>query len=193
MRFEIRQDSPSALTAYASVPIAFEVRERFAVRVPEPGRRGISLEAEPVEPSYIKDYDAMPGEGPLTWPSRFDLSTWGFLSAWSGLERVGGAAIVKSAPDVDMLEGRSDLALLWDIRVAPTWRGRGVGTELFQAAEAWARLRRASWIKVETQNVNVPACRFYLRQGCVLAQVHPLAYPVAPDEVQLLWYKRLGG
>jgi GNAT superfamily N-acetyltransferase len=92
-----------------------------------------------------------------------------------------------------MLEGRDDIALLWDIRVAPTARRRGVGAALFRAAEAWARARGAAWLKVETQNVNAPACRFYVRQGCTLGAVHRFAYPALPDEVQLLWYKRLVG
>jgi hypothetical protein len=46
---------------------------------------------------------------------------------------------------------------------------------------------------VETQNINVPACRFYARQGCVLGAIHPDAYPDLPDEVQLLWWLELGG
>ena len=46
-------------------------------------------------------------------------------------------------------------------------------------------------MKVETQNVNVPACRFYARQGCVLGAINRFAYPDLPDEVQLLWYKTL--
>jgi hypothetical protein len=45
---------------------------------------------------------------------------------------------------------------------------------------------------VETQNVNVAACRFYARQGCVLTAVDPFAYPALPGEIQLLWYKDLG-
>lgn len=65
------------------------------------------------------------------------------------------------------------------------------GAALFRAAEAWARARRCRQIKVETQNVNVTACRFYARQGCVLTMVDPSAYPGLPGEVQLLWYKDL--
>ena len=42
---------------------------------------------------------------------------------------------------------------------------------------------------VETQNVNVRACRFYARQGFALGAVNRDAYPDLPDEVLLLWYK----
>jgi len=44
---------------------------------------------------------------------------------------------------------------------------------------------------VETQNVNVPACRFYARMGCVLGGIHRFAYPELPGEARLLWYKAL--
>jgi ribosomal protein S18 acetylase RimI-like enzyme len=106
-------------------------------------------------------------------------------------ERVGGAAVVFRAPGVEMLRGRQDVALLWDIRVAPEMRGRGVGAALVAAVEARAAAHGAAWIEVETQNVNVPACRFYERMGFTLREVHPHAYPTLPNEVQLLWHKRI--
>jgi len=72
------------------------------------------------------------------------------LSAWSHGARVGGAVIAWNTPTVHLLEGRTDLALLWDLRVAPESRGQGVGTALFQAAESWAASRGVRWLKVET-------------------------------------------
>lgn len=191
MPFEVREDSPAALAAYASVPIAFEVRERLVLSALKAWCPGHELLAEPVQAPYVKDYDATPSEAPTSWSTHFDLTRWGLFAAWAGPQRVGGAAIVHGASDVAMLEGRADLAVLWDLRVAPTWRGRGVGAALFAAAEAWAMSRGAAWLKVETQDVNVSACRFYARQGCTLGAVHPRAYPTLPDEVQLLWYKPL--
>jgi ribosomal protein S18 acetylase RimI-like enzyme len=90
-----------------------------------------------------------------------------------------------------MLEGRDDLAVLWDIRVSPEYRRHGIGAMLFGAAEAWARSRQCRELKVETQNINVPACKFYWRMGCKLEKVTHRAYPNLPDENQLLWYKRI--
>jgi hypothetical protein len=46
-------------------------------------------------------------------------------------------------------------------------------------------------MRIETQNINVPACRFYARRGYLLGAVHRYAYPQLPDETQLLWYKEL--
>jgi ribosomal protein S18 acetylase RimI-like enzyme len=90
-----------------------------------------------------------------------------------------------------MFEERADLAVLWDIRVSPTLRGRGVGTALVEAAASRAAARACRQLKVETQNVNVPACRFYRRNGFVLGAIHRFAYPSLPQEVQLLWYRAL--
>jgi len=191
MNPEIREEPPTALADYARVPIAFEVHERLAVSVPESGLGGIRLIAERVVPPYVKDYDADPGNHPAGWPIRFALSRWGILSAWADGERVGGAVVAWDTPGLDLLEDRPDLAVLWDLRVAPAWRGRGVGTALLRAAEAWAMARGARCLKVETQNINVAACRFYARRGCTLGALHRFAYPALPAEVRLLWYKEL--
>jgi GNAT superfamily N-acetyltransferase len=190
MEAGVREGPVTALTDYVSVPIAFLVD-----RVVEPVRRAdsdsFSLQERQLDIPYLKDYDAIAGESPLDWPSRFDVSSWRMFSAWLEDRRVGGATVAWNSPDVLLLEGRRDLALLWDIRVAPDARGRGVGSSLFRSAEAWARAQGCSELKVETQNVNALACRFYGRQGCELRSVHYSAYPQAPREIQLLWYKRL--
>jgi hypothetical protein len=46
-------------------------------------------------------------------------------------------------------------------------------------------------LKIETQNTNVQACRFYERLGCQLRAVDRAEYPELPQEIQLLWYKDL--
>ena len=136
-----------------------------------------------------KDYDAL--ENPLEWPSLFDTSNWAAFSAWDEGRRIGGAIAAMDTPGVDMLEGRSDLVVVWDLRIAPRARGQGVGTALFRAVEAWGRARSCTELKVETQNVNAAACRLYQSRGCTLAQVNRGAYPALAQELQLIWRKRL--
>jgi ribosomal protein S18 acetylase RimI-like enzyme len=188
---EIVVEGPDVLSAYASIPIAYQVTEVLDLDSPSAAGELLPFVSRTLEPPRIKDYDAAPGEHPMTWPARFDIRDWGFLGAYSGERRVGGAVIVRQNPDVEMLDGRDDLALLWDIRVSPTARQLGVGSALLAAGESWARARGARELKVETQNTNVPACRFYASRGFVLRAVHRGAYPAFPDEVQLLWYKHL--
>jgi GNAT superfamily N-acetyltransferase len=188
---EVAEQLPVDVREYARISIAYEVQHIFDVMATARGLGGLTLLERRLDRPYIKDYDAIAGEGPLTWPSRFDLSHWGLFVARAGNRHVGGAAVVLNASDVDMLEGRSDVALIWDIRVSPEARGLGVGSALFGFAEAWTKMRSGRLLKVETQNTNVPACRFYARQGCFLGAINRFAYRDFPDEVQLIWYKNL--
>ena len=115
------------------------------------------------------------------------------LAANVGGRRAGSAAVVLRDAGIDLLDGRDDLALLWDIRVVPAMRRHGVGAALLQEAEIVARDAGARWLKVETQDINLPACRFYLRTGFTLREMHRNACRELPDETQLLWYKKLAG
>jgi GNAT superfamily N-acetyltransferase len=190
LELETTEASPASLAEVAQIPISFRVTSVLDVAGPD-GAGAFALSERVLDASYVKDYDAINGEGPTTWPRRFDVARWGVIFARSAGRAVGAAVIAVDTPGVTMLDGRTDLAVLWDLRVAPDERGLGVGSALFRAAEAWARARGCTQLKVETQNVNVPACRFYASQGCVLGGVDRHAYPVLPDEIQLLWYRDL--
>lgn len=177
----------------ASISIAFEVASVLTCTVDDRGLGGMRLSERRLDAPYTKDYDAFESEGPMAWAGRFDLSGWAFFGAHDETGRIGGAVVAFDTEGVHLLEGRRDLAVLWDLRVAPRARGRGVGSALFGAAADWAVKQGCRQLKVETQNTNVAACRFYARQGCTLGAIHRFAYPELPDEVQLLWYKDLGG
>ena len=192
MRVEIRALPVATLADYGAVSMAFPVHEVLDVVPDAGGLGGLRLVPRRLVEPYVKDYDAIAGESPARWARRFDVARWGVLAALADGKRVGGAVVAFDTPDVDMLEGRHDLAVLWDLRVAPAARGHGVGRALFEGAAAWAAGRHCRWLKIETQNVNVPACRFYARQGCTLGAIHRHAYPTLPDEAQLLWYLDLG-
>ncbi|MGE5099592.1 MAG: GNAT family N-acetyltransferase [Deltaproteobacteria bacterium] len=192
-RLDIREETSDTLHEYARIPIAFEVGSVVQARQAATSGAEFVLDERRLSMQFVKDYDAIPNNGPLDWPKRFDVTAWGFLAARSGGSRVGGATVVIHCPDVDMLEARDDLALLWDIRVAPDVRGMGVGSALLAASEQWALERGARWLKAETQNINAPACRFYARHGFTLKTVNALAYPELPYEIQFLWYKEISG
>jgi GNAT superfamily N-acetyltransferase len=163
------------------------VQSVFEVREEQGG--GFELLERRLDAPFVKDYDAL--ESPATWAERFDVSTWGLITAYLDGVRVGGAVIAFDTAEVELLEGRRDLAVLWDLRVHPDVRRQKAGSALFAAAVEWARLNGCRELKVETQNVNVPACRFYAKQHCELRQINRHAYRSAPDEIQLLWYKNL--
>jgi GNAT superfamily N-acetyltransferase len=184
----VREAPISELGELGSISIAFEVSRILDVSSPDEGLGGLVLNEIPVAEPYVIDHDAREGEGPSRWSKRFDLSNWGLLFAEIDGARVGGAVIAFDTPNLFMLEGRRDIAALWDLRVQPEFRGMDVGRSLVKAAEAWANERGCRVLKIETQNVNVTACGFYVRQGYTLRSIDD-----APDEAQLILVKTLEG
>jgi streptothricin acetyltransferase len=70
-------------------------------------------------------------------------------------------------------------------------RLQGIGRDLFQEAARWAKFNGCTFLKIETQNVNVGACRFYAKMGCFLGGIDRFAYRHRPDiasEIMLSWY-----
>jgi GNAT superfamily N-acetyltransferase len=162
---------------------------RFLVEPIGGGLDGFQLHEETVAEPFVKDYGS---DGPTDWAETFDLSGWGIFLALAGSRPVGGAAVATGAPvyPMDRFQ-REDLAVLWDIRVHPEYRRQGIGTQLFGYAADWAQRNGFGQLGVETQSVNVPACRFYAGQGCELGAIHRFGYagrPDVADEAMLLWY-----
>jgi len=187
----IQEIGVDLLHKYGEVPIRYKVESILQIDLINRGLGGIELREEKVVPSYMKDYDAYEDEGPTRWPKRFDTSNWGIFLALKGTRPVGGATVAFNTQGVHMLDGRTDLAVLWDIRVHPDFRRCEIGTNLFNCAAKWSRKRKCRQLKVETQNVNVPACLFYKKQGCRLGAINRYGYFTDPKfrhEVMLLWY-----
>ena len=177
---------------YDAIPNWFRVESVFRVEVIGGGLGGFRLVEEEVAEPFIKGYDSQDDDKPTAWAASYDVSQWGIFLAREGDRAVGGAAVAVDAPvyPLDRFQ-RRDLAVLWDIRVHPDERGRGVGRELFRHAVAWSRRKGFGQLGLETQSVNVPACRFYARQGCELGAIHRFGYAGCPEvahEAMLLWY-----
>ena len=194
MKTDIRLISADLLDEYSKIPISFEVGSVLSIELLNDGWKGLIFKEESVTPSYIKDYDKLKGEGPTRWPKRWDISNWGLFLARKGEIPVGGAVVAFKTPELNMLAGRDDLAALWDLRIHPDYRRSGVGTKLFTEAAKWSKGKGCRQLKIETQNVNAPACKFYARQGCHLGEINRYAYvddpSVAPETV-LIWYPDL--
>jgi GNAT superfamily N-acetyltransferase len=173
------------LDRYASVPMTFRVE---TILMPVPlldGLGGLGLEEQALADAYDKDYDRLDG-GPLSWPTRFDLSAWHIVVAVAGEELIGGAAVFGPA-----FGHRDTVAELWDIRVQPHVQRSGVGRALLDHQQRWASEQGFRWLKAETQNVNIGACRFYQRAGGTLGVINRFAYAGEADaehEVELDWF-----
>jgi len=183
--------SEESLAECATVPTRFEVRSKLVPELADGGLGGIVLREEEVRPPYVKDYDALEEEGGLVrWLTRFDTSNWGLFLAREAGAPVGGVTVAFRSPGVFMLGNREDIAVLWDIRVQPERRRSGIGAALLIEAARWTRERDCTHLKIETQNINVPGCRFYASQGCRLGEINRFGYadPRVSHETMLVWY-----
>jgi len=179
------EESPAALREYGRVPIGFDVTHRYRVECVRGGLGGLMLVEESLAP-YVKDYDT-PSGGPASWASRWDVSLWGVLVAYDNARRVGGAVVAWKTDELVITGSRAESAVLWDLRVDPLLRHRGIGWRLFSRVRDWCSRRAIRRLEVETQNTNVPACQFYTRQGCELVSIDRQAYGDECDEVRLVW------
>jgi ribosomal protein S18 acetylase RimI-like enzyme len=189
MSIEVIQEELNHLPAHGQISIAFDVRTVLDLTVADGGFGGFVLHERKLASPYVKDYDGIDGNRPGDWSRCFDITNWTLHSAWIDGRRVGGIVVAFKTEGLHMLEHREDLAVIWDLRVTPNLRGRGLGSALFAGAEAWAKAQGCRQLKVETQNVNVAACRFYAHRGCTLGGINRFAYPLLPKEIQLLWFK----
>ena len=101
---------------------------------------------------------------------------------------IGGCTVATKTSNCTMLEKRDDLALLWDLRVAEEYKHQGIGQKLFNMAKDYAIKEGFKQFKVECQNTNPAAVKFYHKQGMNLGVINEHAYKDFPNEVQLLWY-----
>ena len=174
---------------YDQIPMRVNVESYYRIEKHNRGLGGFALVETPVDYPYIKDFCVGDDESVERW-KRWGISNWAFFMAFDGERPVGAAAVASRSEKANMLSGRYDLAVLWDIRVDDDYKGQGVGQRLFDMAIAWSRSQGLVQMKIECQNNNVPACNFYHKQGAVLAAIDEYAYYNEPEyrhEAQFIW------
>jgi ribosomal protein S18 acetylase RimI-like enzyme len=194
MAIEIRQVGPDSLEQYEKIPMKHWVESVFRIDEIDGGLGGLKLTETPVDKPYAKYSQGRPekpGEGISGWPNRFDVSHWLFLMAFDGDKAVAGATVAFRSPGASMLQGRDDIAALWNIVVDPDYKRHGLGSRLINLAIEWSRKQGCKQLRIETRNNNVPACRFYAAHGCHLGAIDRYAYaddPRTAHEALLVWY-----
>ncbi len=111
--------------------------------------------------------------------------------AFDGEKPVGAMTIAGKTNGLDMLSGRNDACVLWDIRVEDTYKHNGIGQKLLDMGISGAKEDGYSQMIIECQNNNVAACHFYRKQGALLSKVDMYAYYLEADikdEIQMVWY-----
>ena len=173
---------------YDQIPMLILVSSYYRIDKINQGLGGFCLVETPVEP-YIKDF-CTDNESVLRWDEQWDISNWAFFMAFDSEQPVGGATVATRTKGINMLSGRNNLAVLWDIRVDDAYKQKGVGQALFDMVTKWSREQGIVQMKIECQNNNVPAIKFYHKQGAVLSAIDEYAYYSEPEfrhEAQLIW------
>ena len=173
---------------YDEIDMLVHVKSIYLLKKINRGLNGIILSEEIVD-EYIKDLGKY--ECAKDYEKEFNISNWGFYMAFDNDKAIGAVTIVSRTDNVNMLDGRDDLGILWDIRVGDGYKHRGIGQKLFNLAVEWCKNKGLKQLKIECQNNNVPASNLYHKQGAILSKIDEYAYyheKECRDEVQLIWY-----
>lgn len=183
-----REIDESYFEEYDRIPMLVHIKSILKVKKIENGLGGIFLKETPVN-EYLKNLGVY--EEATKYTKEFDITNWTFFMAFYDELPIGAGTVVSRTKNVNMLDGRDDMSVLWDIRVDDRYKRQGVGTKLFTMAVKWSKANGFKQMKIECQNNNVQACKFYHKQGAVLGKIDEYAYYNdinIEDGVQLIWY-----
>jgi len=183
-RIKYKEICVEQLDEYGNIPFYYDTTQKYELKKIDNGLGGIKLELVNI-PKFHKDF----GTRTSRWIELFDLKNWKFFAAYNENNKmIAGCTIATKTSNCIMLEKREDLAVLWDIRVSDEYKHQGIGQKLFDMAKKYAIDNKFKQLKVECQNTNPAAVKFYHKQGMTLCAINEYAYLDCPDEVQLLWY-----
>lgn len=188
----VREITRDAYPEYAAIDPSYDVTSVLKVVPVRKGLGGLRLVEEKVAHPYRKGADS-PESSPAAWPPAHESGAFAAFLAMEDGVAVGGAAVVVNPAGGFLFERRDTLAGLWDLRVRPGHRRQGTGTKLLLHAADWAKQHGCTQLRIECQNVNVAACRFYAKH-CTLGAIERYAYAACADvahEAMLLWYREL--
>ena len=166
---------PADLDGIAEVDLSYSTQTIYRLRR---GELGFWLEEESVDPPVTKTY---PRPAPELSDRLLVASAGGQMAGYGELQ-------------FERWNGRARIEHLY---VSARFRGQGAGRLLVRAlAERARREPAARCLWVETQNLNYPAVRFYLRQGFRLCGLDETLYRpgspgLLPGEVALYFSQNL--
>lgn len=182
----IKKVGVKQLNSYAAIPCSFKKDKIFEIERIDQGLGGFKIQEKEVDAVEV---DLSQYDDPMEWRDMFNGDNSAVFIAYLEDKPIGGAVIVYNTETISLIDGRNDLAVLWDIRVNEKHRGMGIGKALFKNALAWAKGQKCAHMKIETQNTNYNACKFFASQGCELMEINELAYYGDGDnDAMFCWY-----
>lgn len=151
----IREMGTSCFEDYDSVSMNVDVHTMYRINRINNGLGGFEFEEVEVNP-YIKDLSVY--EKATEYAANFDISNWRFYMAFDEDKPIGAMTIAGKTPNLNMLCGRDDVCILWDIRVTDEYKHRGIGQKLLNMGIDRAKADGYRQMIIECQNNNVPAC-----------------------------------
>lgn len=185
---DVKEVDKTFFPLYDQVSMNVDVKYEYRVERVDSGLGGFVFDKVPVTP-YVKDLSKY--EQATKYEEMFDISKWRFFMAFDGDLPVGAMTVAGTTKGLDMLGGRTDACVLWDIRVDDRYKHMGIGQRLLDQGIAAARTDGYKLMIIECQNNNVTACQFYKKQGALLSRIDMNAYDSEPeivDEVQFIWH-----
>lgn len=138
----------------------YETREIYQVdKTESDAYTRFDIRLTPVDPPQRYDFygDFIPEE--LEYYQRL-LERGHSFGAYLG-ERLVGVALAEAMPEDQLIR-------VWEIHVHPEFQRQGIGRALMQRVFARAAQDGLKMVKLETQNTNVAAVRFYRSMGFAL-------------------------
>ncbi len=85
----------------------------------------------------------------------------------------------------------NEFCLIEDIAVARCARQKGVASSLIDHAQNWANTKNLKGLMLETQDVNLAACRLYIKNGFHIGSIDTPLYKNLEccGEKAIFWYK----
>jgi ribosomal protein S18 acetylase RimI-like enzyme len=174
MKITLREIDKDNLHDANKCDATITVNSKLVLRAENGGIRYSVLSVEPYQKRYVfeeKDYT-----GYISNPDKT------VYFAYADGQLAGQIGVVKHW---------NAFAWIDDFAVDVRFRRRGIGRAMMQQAANWAKDRRLPGVMLETQDVNVTACRFYENFGFELRGFDTYLYknfPESRNEIALYWY-----
>lgn len=80
-----------------------------------------------------------------------------------------------------------------DLDIDSEYRRSGIGTKLMDSATAWCREQNFTGVTLETQDINLQACRFYTKYGFELSGINTKKFALSKyeNEIAVYFYLKL--